>query len=271
MAATRTREGPVPRPLAPCAMQLLNRDAALHPRVDDAQVEQGSASGRGDPTLDGLAERASEQQGVAPRIQAWPAPVDPDVERRRKVRPRVMGLDRLGTERPRRKAGVELSDVLGQIRAAGDGNGVRCVRASVTIDPADNVPAIHGDISGDEAEVVLDELAWLQDVAASDLHRRGWRGPGRGRYRHGGEGQCGGRSDEDPAEPSPGHSTHVRPPSVTCDRRSTCFSGPWHHPPRRAGDNLRRTGAVRHTLSVVAATILQGLLSRRRLASLRGH
>jgi hypothetical protein len=58
--AISSQEGPVPRPLPVIVARLLDRDAALHPRVNDTQVVQGPAGGRGDPALDGLVEWATE-------------------------------------------------------------------------------------------------------------------------------------------------------------------------------------------------------------------
>ena len=45
-----------------------------------------------------------------------------------------MCLDGLGAQRPRRVAGVELGDVLGQVGLSGDGDGVRVIRVSVAVD-----------------------------------------------------------------------------------------------------------------------------------------
>src|SRR5688572_5406767 len=92
VATSSPKRGPVPRPPPVMQALLLDRDAALHPWVDDTQVEQGPAGGRGDPSPDGLVERTSEQQRVAPGVQTWPAPVDPEVEGRLLVRPWVVGL-----------------------------------------------------------------------------------------------------------------------------------------------------------------------------------
>jgi hypothetical protein len=109
-----------------------------------------------------------------------------------------VGLERLDAEPTRREAGVALLDGLGQVGLVGDGDGVRVVGVFVVVDPADDAPAADGDVLGLEMEVVLDELARVEGVAAPDLD--GFRALGQRRPGHQGGNQRGCNGDDDRAE-----------------------------------------------------------------------